>query len=272
MAEGFLNQISVFGRVYDITPVYDTELDENSENAVQNKAIAGEISGLDEKKADRTELDQVSLSLQETQGDLVELNSKVDEKADKATTLEDYGIQDAYTKTEVNGLITTPNVEYVTVTATQETTSATDVLPETGSADTIYRVANWGGSQYDTAVYSEYAWTGSDYILLSLHSVPAGLPIVLQNESTVMIEPNKFNLWETPMESLEVSFTTSVSGYADEYIIDFTCPSDVATQLTLPRGIVWANDDDLEPEAGMRYQVSILNGLGVYAGWEAAAS
>lgn len=41
-----------------------------------------------------------------------------DNKAEKATTLEGYGIQNAYTKAEVNGLVTTPNVQYVTVTAT----------------------------------------------------------------------------------------------------------------------------------------------------------
>ena len=48
MAEGFLNQISVFGRVYDITSNYDTELDENSENAVQNKVLTGALNETNE--------------------------------------------------------------------------------------------------------------------------------------------------------------------------------------------------------------------------------
>jgi len=179
---------------------------------------------------------------------------------------------ETYTKTEVNSLVTTPNVEYVTVTATQQTTAATDVLPETGSTDTIYRIANWGGSQYDNTVYSEYAWNGSAYVLLSIHSVQAGVPIVLQSSSTALIEPNKYNLWATPIAALEISFAADTSGYVNEYIIEFTCPSDAATQLTLPSGVVWANDNDLEPEAGMRYQISIIDNLAVYAGWEAQSN
>lgn len=67
----------------------------------------------------------------------------------------------------VVGLITTPSVQYVTVTATGQTTAATDVLPATGSADTIYKVGNWDGSRYDITCYSEYAWNGSTYIHLS---------------------------------------------------------------------------------------------------------
>lgn len=39
MAAGFLNQVSVRGQIFDIAPVCDEELDENSENAVQNKVV-----------------------------------------------------------------------------------------------------------------------------------------------------------------------------------------------------------------------------------------
>jgi len=49
----------------------------------------------------------------------------------------------------------------VSVTATEQTTDVTDVLPTTGAADTIYRVGNWDGSQFDASVYSEYAWNDS---------------------------------------------------------------------------------------------------------------
>lgn len=198
------------------------------------------------------------------------INTELNKKANKATTLSGYGIQNAYTKSEVNGLVTTPNVQYVTVEATQQTTAATDVLPVTGSSDTIYRIAKWGGSQYDQSVYSEYAWNGSTYVLLSLHSVWAGMPIVLQSTSTALIEPNKINLWTSPISTLEISFATGTTGYVSEYIIDFTCPSNAGTVLTLPEGIIWANDDELIPEPGIRYQISILDGLAIYAEWEAA--
>ena len=89
----------------------------------------------------------------------------IDGKADEATTLAGYGITDAYTKTEVNGLVDTPHQNYVTVAATSQTAAATDVLPASGqAADTIYRVSNWDGSAnsgagaFDATCYSEYAW------------------------------------------------------------------------------------------------------------------
>ena len=87
------------------------------------------------------------------------------EKADKATTIAGYGITDAYTKTEVNGLVDTPHQEYVTVDAYAN-------LPETGSKDSIYRVSNYNGStsQVDASVYSEYAWNGTQYIFLCVKS------------------------------------------------------------------------------------------------------
>lgn len=90
MAVGFLNQISVFGRVYDLTSIndyYDTELDENSENAVQNKTIAGEIKGLNERKANQTDLDQTNLSLQGTQGELNETKDDLSDLSDKISKI-----------------------------------------------------------------------------------------------------------------------------------------------------------------------------------------
>lgn len=81
-----------------------------------------------------------------------------------------YTKNETYTKEEVNNLITTPNQEYVSVTATEQTTVVTDVLPATGAADTTYRVGNWDGTQYNDSVFSEYAWNGSVYIKLSTKS------------------------------------------------------------------------------------------------------
>ena len=57
--------------------------------------------------------------------------------------------------------VDTPHQNYVTVEATSQTTDVTDLLPAEGSADTIYRVSNWDGSQYTVAAYSEYAWLSS---------------------------------------------------------------------------------------------------------------
>ena len=90
MAVGFLNQISVCGLVYDLTSIsdyYDTELDENSENAVQNKTLTGEIKGLDEKKANQTDLDQTNLSLQGTQGELNETKESLSDLSDRVSKI-----------------------------------------------------------------------------------------------------------------------------------------------------------------------------------------
>lgn len=91
-----------------------------------------------------------------------------DEIADRYTKNEVYNKSETYSKDELNNLITTPNQKYVTLSATQQTTAATDVLPQTGEADTIYRIANWDSTQYDPGVYSEYAWNGTSYVFLSV--------------------------------------------------------------------------------------------------------
>lgn len=91
--------------------------------------------------------------------------SQINTETDAALA-ERYIKDETYSKTELNSLITTPNVNYITVAATSDTHYVTDVLPTTGLADTVYRVASWDGTQYDSSVYSEYAWNGYGYVLL----------------------------------------------------------------------------------------------------------
>lgn len=91
-----------------------------------------------------------------------------DINAETDVALEDrYTKEQTYSKSELNNMITTPNQKYVTVTATNQTTDVTDVLPATGESDTVYRIGNWDGSQFDASVYSEYSWSGSSYVHLS---------------------------------------------------------------------------------------------------------
>lgn len=56
---------------------------------------------------------------------------------------------------------------YVTVTATDQTTDVTDVLPTQGVVNTVYRVGNWNGSQFDETTYSEYSWSNGAYVHIS---------------------------------------------------------------------------------------------------------
>ena len=90
--------------------------------------------------------------------------NKLYTKQELDTFLNDrYTKDQTYSKTELNNLITTPNVSYVTVPTYAS-------LPSTGSANTIYRVSNYNGStsQVDASVYSEYAWDGNDYVFLRI--------------------------------------------------------------------------------------------------------
>ena len=50
------------------------------------------------------------------------------------------------------------------------TVSLYSSLPSEGAVNTIYRVSSWDGTQVDASKYSEYAWNGSAYVLLSVRS------------------------------------------------------------------------------------------------------
>ena len=94
-----------------------------------------------------------------------------DINAQTETALADrYTKAETYSQQELNSLITTPDVSHVSVVATSGTTAVTDVLPATGTADTIYRIGNWDGTQYDPTVYSLYAWNGTAYVCLAVRS------------------------------------------------------------------------------------------------------
>lgn len=92
---------------------------------------------------------------------------------------------------------------------------------------------------------------------------------VVQNHSSlsVAISPNVLNRWVTPVdEPLAVTFVDGTEGEVNEYMMEFTVGGS-GFALSLPSNVRWTE----EPvwETGNTYQVSILNGLAIYAGWEA---
>lgn len=97
------------------------------------------------------------------------IEAAVGVETQRATEAENarYTKEETYSKEQLDNLITTPNQKYVTV---EDYAS----LPESGEADTTYRVANWDGSLETPAVditkYSEYAWDGTKYVFLSVKS------------------------------------------------------------------------------------------------------
>lgn len=92
-------------------------------------------------------------------------------------------------------------------------------------------------------------------------------PKVQQTETTVAIDPNKLNVWGS-VASLNLTLTPGTAGVANEYMLQFTVSGDNFT-LTLSDTVRWANEP--EWEQGYTYYVSIQDGLGMYAGLEAAA-
>jgi len=145
---------------------------------IYNAAVGGHICGtediIDDTK-NKTQK-QINSEVEESLGTGGSVDSRIASAVATETTraqaaeADRYTKSETYTKEEVHNLITTPSQEYVSVTATAQTTAVTDVLPATGAADTTYRVGNWDGTQYNDSVFSEYAWDGSTYIKLSTKS------------------------------------------------------------------------------------------------------
>ncbi len=90
--------------------------------------------------------------------------------------------------------------------------------------------------------------------------------IVEQTADTVSIRPNVLNVWNSDKTQLNISFTAGSQGVLNEYMIQFQCGS-TPTTLVLPEQVRWVDDEPLECEANHIYQVSILNGMAVGAGW-----
>lgn len=105
---------------------------------------------------------------------------------------------------------------------------------------------------------------GTTWSLLFNYSDTTGQIILYHTESVVAIRPNVFNKWGE-MPALNITLGPEVSNALNEYMIEFVS-GETATELTFPDNIKWI-DDVLVPEPNTTYQISIVNGLAVYAGW-----
>lgn len=94
--------------------------------------------------------------------------------------------------------------------------------------------------------------------------------IVDQTDTTISIHPNKLNRWGA-VQVLNVGFTAGASGRTNEYMMEFVVSGSNFT-LTLPSGVRWVDGEQPDWEDGWTYQVSVLNGLAVAAGWEAPST
>ena len=92
--------------------------------------------------------------------------------------------------------------------------------------------------------------------------------VVNQTALSVAVNPNVLNVWSSAISSLAVTFNAGSSGRPNEYMLEFTVSGENFA-LTCS-GLRWVNGETPDWEDGYTYQVSIVNGLAVAAGWEAA--
>ena len=91
------------------------------------------------------------------------------------------------------------------------------------------------------------------------------IEMVEPTETALAIEPDKFYKWgEVASLALALNPQTSPR-YAGQYFFQFTCPTDAATSLSLPIGLIWSAEPKIE--AGKTYQVSILENLAILISW-----
>lgn len=109
---------------------------------------------------------------------------------------------------------------------------------------------------------------GTTYQIFAYYTDFRNPKIMSQSSTTVSISPNVLNVWGN-VQSLAITFIAGDVNDENEYKLQFQVSGNNFT-LSLPNDVTWVN----EPEwtNGYIYQVSILNNLAIYAGWEAASS
>lgn len=97
-------------------------------------------------------------------------------------------------------------------------------------------------------------------------SVYAGTPVVEEVNTIVSnLSPNVYHKWGS-VTSLNIqSLASGTTGVLNEYMIEFEAANEFGT-LTLPNTIKWMGNDNpaYSVSSGKTYQISIVNGLGVY--------
>ena len=82
------------------------------------------------------------------------------------------------------------------------------------------------------------------------------------SDTTLTLPPNQFHIWGE-VGSLTLTLGTPQEGVYNEYMFEFVSGA-TATTLSLPSTV----KGDIDVEANMRYQVSIVNNMGLIAGVE----
>lgn len=102
-------------------------------------------------------------------------------------------------------------------------------------------------------------------IVINDDAVSAVTDVVEQNAMSASILPDVLNKWTSPINSLSITLLNGVPGKAWEYMLEFTVGNN--NFVFSCNNIQWVDDNEPDWTAGYTYQVSILNGLAVSAGW-----
>lgn len=85
---------------------------------------------------------------------------------------------------------------------------------------------------------------------------------VAMTETIAELQPDRFYVWEQPVESLVISkLIPADAKFVSRYQFEFVCPDNAPTALSMPVGIVWNEQPVLKP--GKTYQVSITDNLAI---------
>lgn len=192
-----------------------------------------------------------------TKADAESVDEQLAQKADaakvsaelskKANSIDVYTKDETYSKNQLNNLITTPDQEFVTVTATDEITDVTDLLPAQGEADTIYRVGNWDGhdedTPYDTTCYSEYAWDGIQYVCLDVKH--PGIDETPTKSSSNLVESGGVYDYGRELITENVTFKEEASPLQDPDVLKYIIDDDnvLLGYFKTDGSVVWLTDD-----------------------------
>ncbi len=169
-----------------VTIPVDTTLSDASENPIANRTVNAALSSISTQvqllqqtvnnldtgvssvntKTGDVTLYATDITISATNNDTIKdvldlITSTIDDKADSGTTLADYGITDAYTKTQTDTAIAT-----AIAGVTQIAFSVGSTLPSVGVNGTIYLIPNEAsqGSTYNQQnVYDEYIYVNNQW-------------------------------------------------------------------------------------------------------------
>ena len=91
-----------------------------------------------------------------------------DGKTQQDINADTYRKSETYNREQIEYMAATHDENFVNLEAESGDTLADIFVGVEGAPQTLYRVGNWDGEQYDTTKYSQYSFDGTNFVLLSV--------------------------------------------------------------------------------------------------------